>query len=307
MPNRDYTEVDEELRHKLRDVPFQPSTLETIDLAIYNYVDGALNLQSTTNEGWKKVPIIWVSTERAYQIKHDQNLRDQEGTLILPAVTIHRTAVSKDPAKRGGLQPHLLPTTDIKGQTFEIARRINQEKTAEFANAYSDNRMTGNGRVKSKFITRKKNKKVVYEIMSVPIPVWVEISYSIAVRTEYQQQMNELLQPFITRFGNINHFVIKKDGHRYESFVQGEFSMNNNVDSMDAEERRYETKIDVKVLGYLMGEGSNQNQPKIAVRENIVEYRMPRERVMSRDIPRHGGDGTLVTDGNRSVDGGYRE
>ena len=307
MPNKDYTEVDENLKSRLREVPFQPSTLETVDLAIYDYVNESINLRSTTNEGWRKVPIIWVSTERAYQIKHDQNLRDKEGTLILPAVTMHRTAVSKDPAKRGGIQPHLLPTTDIKGQTFEIARRISQEKTAQFANADSNNRMAGNGRVKSKFITSKKNKKIVYEVMSIPIPVWVEISYSITLRAEYQQQMNEMLQPFITRFGNINHFIINRDGHRYESFVQGDFTMNNNVDSMDTEERRYETKIDVKVLGYLMGEGDNQDQPKIAIRENTVEFRIPRERVISGDIPTHGGDGTSTSDKNRSVDGGYRE
>ena len=56
-----------------------------------------------------------------------------------------------------------------------------------------------------------------------------------------------------------------------------------------------------------MGEGDNQNEPKIAIRENIVEYRMPRERVIMGDVLRHGGDGITTTDKNRSVDGGYRE
>ena len=45
------------------DMPFVPSTIETIDLAMYDWLDKTLNLHTTTNEGWKKVPAIWVSAE----------------------------------------------------------------------------------------------------------------------------------------------------------------------------------------------------------------------------------------------------
>jgi hypothetical protein len=40
--------------------------------------------------------------------------------------------------------------------------------------------------------------------------------------------MNELLQPFITFNGGINYFLISRDGHRYEAFVEQDFA-NDSV------------------------------------------------------------------------------
>ena len=49
----------------------------------------------------------------------------------------------------------------------------------------------------------------------------------------------------------------------------------------------YETSIKIKVLGYLLGEGPNRERPKITIRENAVEVKIPRERVILGDIPQH--------------------
>ena len=36
-----------------------------------------------------------------------------------------------------------------------------------------------------------------------------------------------------------------------------------------------------------MGEDSNEKRPKIVYRENVVEVKLPRERVILGDIPEH--------------------
>ena len=36
----------------------QPSTLETIDVGFYEYIDDVLNLHVTSNDGFKKVPVV---------------------------------------------------------------------------------------------------------------------------------------------------------------------------------------------------------------------------------------------------------
>ena len=286
----------------LREIPFQLSTIETIDLAMFDYLDKRLNLHAMTNEGFKKVPIIWTATERAYQIKHNKSLRDQEGTLILPAIALHRSSVTKDLSQRGGIQPHHEPTGDIKGQTYTVARRIKQDKTAGFENAQS-NRLGA----PSRFLMDKVDRKIVYETVSMPMHVWVNVAYSIALKTEYQQQMNELLQPFVTKFGNINHFKISRDNHSYESFVDGNFSFNNNLESLDEEERKFETKININVLGYLMGQGLNDDQPKMVVRESVTVVKTPREKVVMGDKPEQGSGGVAADDKDQGVDGGYKE
>ena len=259
-----------------------PSTFETIDGALLELLDDGFNIFCTTNEGWKKVPVIWMTSERAFQVKNNQNLRDSSDSIILPVITIERTSIDKNPEKKGIFQANIPPTFDKKGGSITIARRINQNKTSKYANA---NAFDKRGQINFP----KENKRVVYQTMSIPIPVYVEVNYSVILRTEYQQQMNEMLTPFITKTGGINYTVVKKDGHRYEAFIQQGFSQENNNANLEAEERTYKTKIDIKVLGYLIGEDKNQEQPKIVIRENAVEYKIPRERFATEDELEHIG------------------
>ena len=41
----------------LREVEFMPSTIETVDVALFNWLNEELNIFCTTNEGWKKYPL----------------------------------------------------------------------------------------------------------------------------------------------------------------------------------------------------------------------------------------------------------
>lgn len=300
-----YTGIPEEKKDVLQDLNFAPSTLETVDYAIYDFINGKLDLKTTTNKGVEKVPVIWASAERSFQVKNNKEYRDDEGMIILPAITIERASVTKDLSTRGAYYGDMFPfqTQPEKGGSLVIARRIKQDKTSNFANADANRRY--NNRTTPKFV-RKNTNKVVYETVSIPPVVYADIMYKILLRTEYQQQMNDLLQPFITRPGTINSFLIDRDGHRYEAFVQGSFALNNNISSMENEERRFETSIEIKVMGYLVGEGINQETPKFSVRENAVQVRIPREHVVYDDPLVTTGDSN-TSKRNVGVDGKYRE
>ena len=47
------------------------SSFEDIDFSMYNFVDKTLNLHTKTNKGIEKVPIIWLGSERAFQVKNN--------------------------------------------------------------------------------------------------------------------------------------------------------------------------------------------------------------------------------------------
>jgi len=49
------------------------------------------------------------------------------------------------------------------------------------------------------------------------------------------------------------------------------------------EERKFETVINLKILGYLLSADKNSDRPKVTIRENAVEVKMPRERVIFGD------------------------
>ena len=59
----------------VRKLHFEPSTIETIDSSVLKYFE-SLDLFSDTNEGWKKVPIVWGTAERAYQVKKNKDIRE---------------------------------------------------------------------------------------------------------------------------------------------------------------------------------------------------------------------------------------
>ena len=303
--NNNYTGIPEEKKEEAIDLSFSPSTLETVDYAIYDYLNDSLSLKTITNDGTKKVPIIWASSERAFQIKNNKEYRDSEGTIILPVITVERTSVVKNLDTRGAYYGDMFPfqSQPEKGGSLVIARRIKQDKTSNYANADSNRRY--NNRVAPKFV-RKSTDKVVYETVSIPPVVYTDIAYSIVLRTEYQQQMNDLLQPFITKPGTINSFLINRDGHRYEAFIQGDYTLTNNISSMEDEERRFQTELTIKVMGYLVGEGINQATPKFSVRENAVEVKIPREHVVWDDPLLVGGP-DKDSKQNVGVDGKYRE
>jgi hypothetical protein len=109
------------------------STIETVDTGLYEWVDDYLNLHTNTNKGFVKASVLWLGTERVYQLKSDQRLRDKMGKLILPLVTVHRSSMIKDPSFKGAFQAHY-PEQSEGGSTVK-KQKYNQEKTSNFQNA----------------------------------------------------------------------------------------------------------------------------------------------------------------------------
>jgi len=260
----------------VKEIVIQPSNIENIDTAMFEYVRD-FELQTHTNDGLQITPVVWLGTERAYQIKNNKSLRDDVGKLYLPMMSVNRESITKDPNFKGIFQAHIGEHPDYKGGVVTIVRRIQQEKTRNFANADTSRLRKGDE------TGRRKNEKIVYEEITIPNPSYITVMYTLAIRTEYQEQMNNLVAPFISKTGNINSFLIERNGWKYEVFVQQEFAETKNVDNLAEEERMFETKIQFKVLGVLIGEGLNRERPKVTIRETRTEVRISRERVITGD------------------------
>ena len=263
----------------LKELGMLASTLENIDYAITSWLKEDLGLRATTNNGFVEVPILWQVPERSFQIKNKKELRDDSGALKLPLISIERTTITKDPARRGSFQANLY-SEDNNGRAgrLVIARKIVQDKTRNFAVAPAT-RDYETGGTQQLYYPRK-NKKVVIKSLSIPIPVYVNIDYKITVKSEYQQQMNEMVAPFVARTGQANAFTMTRNGHLYEAFIDQNFALNNNVADLAEEMRMYSTDINVRVLGYLIGEGDNDDRPIVRIHENIVEVTYPNEGVV---------------------------
>tara|TARA_Y100001963_G_C6790413_1_gene455073 strand:- start:2724 stop:3614 length:891 start_codon:yes stop_codon:yes gene_type:complete len=259
----------------LEEVGMLASTIENIDYSLVSWVKEDLKLSTMTNEGFKEVPVLWQVPERAYQVKNEKSLRDDNDALVLPLISVERTGIVKNPANRGSFQAHLYSNQhNQRSGRFVIAKRIVEDKTRNFAAAVGTRTNTGASR--QRYYPRI-NKKVVVQFLSVPIPVYVDLEYKIILKTEYQQQMNQLVSPFIARTGQTNVFVMRRNGHLYEGFIDQNFTHRNTVADLAEDARLFETEITVRVLGYLIGEGESDDRPIVKMEENVVEVTFPNE------------------------------
>jgi hypothetical protein len=263
--------------YSLREIGMLSSTLEDIDYSIVSWLKEDLNLSARSNQGFKKVPVLWQVPERAFQVKNREDLRDDNDAIILPVVSVERTNINKDPAKKGSYQANLYSDKrNGRAGRFVIAKRIVPDKTRNFAVVGNTRRENYTSGTEQRYYPRI-NKKIVVQTLSIPIPVYVSVDYKILIKTEYQQQMNDLMAPFMTRTGQINSFVMKRNGHSYEAFIQQGFAHNNNVSALGSESREFTTEVTINVLGYLIGEGINDDRPLVRIEENAVEYQFPQE------------------------------
>jgi hypothetical protein len=67
------------------------------------------------------------------------------------------------------------------------------------------------------------------------------------------------------------------------------FNVDNNIANLEEEERTYKTAMTLNTLGYIFAPDENGNGPKISKRENAVEFKISRERVIVGDQPEHIG------------------
>lgn len=256
-------------------IALNPSNLETIDGAIYEFVK-SLNLHCTTNKGFIPVPIVWTGAERSFQVKSNPSIKDLNGSLIFPILSIERTSIKKTTDSKGKFYANIPKENDYKGGSIVIASRIKEDKTQNFQDAEQ---------AKLPINFPKKIKKTVYEFATMQQPVYIEVLYKVKIKTEYQQQINEIIQPFIVKPGSANRIMVTNENHRYEAYMQTDYAQTNNIDDFSDETRKFETEISIKVFGYLLGADVNDEYPTITIRENVVDLKISKEVVMVGKFP----------------------
>jgi len=255
-----------------------PSTLETVDFALYNWLNETLDIYTDSNEGRRKVPIIWITAERAFQVKNDKELREIDSqSIIYPAMVIERTSVSKTNANERIIPGNIFPQMDRKRGAFPLYRRIVKDKTQNFQNAQAK-RFTN--QTQETFKLPFESNEVVYETLYTGYPVFLNMNYVIKIRTDYIQQLNEVLLPFQRFTGGINQFLVYHENHRYEAFIEDDYSIESNSSNLGGEEKKFDAQIKIKVLGYITSDGINQNTPYVVSRESPAKVRFTRERSM---------------------------
>jgi len=266
-----------------------PSTLETVDFALYNWLNEKLDIYTDSNEGRRKVPIIWITAERAFQVKNDKELREIDSeSIIYPAMVVERNSVSKTTADQRVIPGNIFPQMDRKRGAFPLYRRVVKDKTQNFQNAAAK-RFTN--QTQNTFKLPFESNEVVYETLYTGYPVFLNMNYTIKIRTIYIQQLNEILLPFQRFTGGINQFLVEHENHKYEAFIEDDYSISSNASNLGGEEKKFDAEIKIKVLGYVTADGINQDTPFVVSRESPAKIRFTRERSMLNEKNPNNDDG----------------
>ena len=273
--------------YKQQDNPTPVSTFETIDMALYTWLNDTLDIHVTTNEGIRKALVAWFSRERAFQIKNDKDSMDDNGFLDFPKIQLQRTSMSLTAVSERPIPGLIRKGMDYKNNQFGFWKKVQQDKTKNFANTKAQRTY---GQPNFKF----NNNEIVNEYVFVPYPSYYDMNYEVQMKAIYMQQINEMMTPLqrIIAPYNTSIVILKYDGFKYEAFVDKAIEFKTNAPDIAEGEKLYEATFKIKVLGFTTTSDVNQTTPNIVYRETPAKVRIQRERTILGDLNTSGDPDT---------------
>ena len=252
-------------------------------MAINAWVDKTVDAHvETATEKRKKVPVIFSSGERFATSKTKKALRDDNGVIILPMMSIRRTGISPNMS---------MQALGTETPNMQFAKRIDQ-KSNLLQNLE-----------KSLPISKRGRAKTVYEVYTMPFPDRSVFNYELIVQTQFTTQMNSIIEKFVHELDIQKSFVapLENDdrhpqiGVQFEDriplkreyvvgFFDAELSDGGNLDEFTDQERivKWTTSITVPATLQLDPEGE---KPSIQVERTSFDMRFGTEVVGFVDDP----------------------
>ena len=257
--------------------PIKEVNIRSVDSAVVDYFNKTLKLHVNNPSGRKKVESLFSTGERWALIRKN-NFRDENGTLILPIISIKRNSIDRTRGFGGMAQ---------ETKEITISRKIHP-KSSFLQNNIETRRMTG--------FPEKKEDKTIYEYLTAPFPDFAIALYTITIWTQYQNHMNEILESIFYAYNWHDSFVMpldydgktpKGNSFYFVGFRDG-LDINNagNLEEFTDGERLIKYEYNIKVPFYLLLNpkdqplsygrdevGKNvvykyQNRPLISIRES---------------------------------------
>lgn len=254
--------------------------VEDADAALFNLFDKEIAFQVSTSdknrEEMKRVPVIFTAGEKWALAKRNRGLRDRNGALILPLITVVRTTIQQDPTQditgrginqqtgeilvrrrldksdRGyqGLINRLL----LKHQT-NLAMLSGQADPGQLATGRKLGDLADDPTVADGGLMIPDRQNNVYETLVLPAPQFFTALYEVTFWAQYTVQMFQLIELLISSFlpqGNAWRLDTPK-GYWFVATVDGNvYNSESNIEDMSGEERMIKYKFTVRVPGYVL-------------------------------------------------------
>jgi hypothetical protein len=235
--------------------------LEDVDRALFNLFDKDIPLMCLQKDGSaKKVPVIFATGERFAITRRKDPLRDKNGAIIVPLVTISRSGIEQQAQK-------IIEMGDTG--TIDISRRLSKEDPAyqRIVNAMgfesagppgSGSRRTAQdrpGRVTGGRLLEPNLSSGIYETISIPVPKFFTATYEVTIWTQFMQHSNEILTTIMSSYHNVrarSYRIETPSGYWFNATFEPAISSENTFDNMSEDERTIKHTMTIAVPAYII-------------------------------------------------------
>lgn len=223
--------------------------VEDLDHAVFNLFDKQIPLYYDLHGEIKKVPVIFATGERFALLRRKQPITDRNGALILPLISITRSAIENVPSK-GIANNQMFPNIVTK----KISQKdlvYRQQKNIENLKNVKGEDLAQEGDISLK----PKIEKNIIETIEMPPVKYFGASYDISIWSSFTQQMNKLLEAIMSAY-TLNpgqQFRIESDkGYTFSAFVDGSISQDTNYNDFTDAERYIKYNMTINATGYII-------------------------------------------------------
>ena len=255
-----------------------------MDRSMFNLFDKDIVIQVSVDGTMKKVPVVFASGERFAVSQRNKPIRDKNNALILPIISIHRKKIDHD-ANVGGYgsgissreRGDLIIKRRLSKKDANYQNIINQQKIKNQDNVSNTGNFTltdiapGNQAAQGTTTSRRNKNNLsktvgnptlkpdlngdhIYEIITIPYPKFVKITYSITIWTQYVTHVNNIIETLFANFPSIGHNyqVTTESGYKFVAYMQTPLSFDDNFTDYATEERLVKLTFDMDLPGYFV-------------------------------------------------------
>ena len=235
--------------------------VEDVDKALFRLFNEELPMTIELEGETKRIPVIFATGERAFILRRKEPLRDRQGALVLPLISILRTGLDQNPTILPALGPgdgQIVIKRSISNKNDIYRRQQNIEGFQNQKGVATNNKHIGNS---SRItydrgeISLKTTKNNIYEFLTIPVPRFFVATYEISFWSQYLQQMNKIQEALMTSYNlsSTKTFRVESDkGYWFVAEVDSGISTDQNFDSFQDEERIIKSSITINVNGYII-------------------------------------------------------
>lgn len=251
--------------------------IEDVDRALFVLFKDEIPLNVSTTDGIRRVPVIVAGGEKWALLKKGKALRDENGSLILPLVTIVKQdlvqSMDRDIAGRGSnqhtgelvikrkLSPNdrgyqaLINKMFLNGQSGAAVGENDGPLSDQVVTGRDVGSLTDDPTVIDGGYLATDLRNNIFEVIVIPTPQYVTLKYEVTLWAQQQRQMNEMLEAIISSY------VPQTRGWRIETqkgywFVakvdSDEFTTNDNVDDMSKQERLVKKTFKIEIPAFIL-------------------------------------------------------